>query len=340
MKISVDAGGYCTDISRKYGNYTYTENLMKALYRYDLNNKYYLYSFCPAPQDLELQNSWKYQYLRPRKLWMKLRVSLEELISRKDIFLALNQAVPAYTSAKIISVSHGLSYYFFPQYYRESFIRLSLQLAPMIKQSKYILVSSNKIKSEMKIVYPNYKNIVVLPFGIPFDMQEYSNPIRRKQPYFLYVGMNHPIKNLKFIIKAFKQFRKIKGNFKYELILIGPQFMYSQKKDNIRVIPSINRQELKEYYRNATACLTSSLYESFNFPVIEALSQSCIVIGTSSSIIPELRPFVNLADSIDAYVEEMNKACKKFESLITPGQLSNLFSWKKYINGLVKLYSS
>ena len=46
---------------------------------------------------------------------------------------------------------------------------------------------------------------------------------------------------------------------------------------------------------NATALLTASHYESFNFPVLEALSQGCPVIGLKSAIIPEFKPYVNLA---------------------------------------------
>lgn len=339
MKISVDAGGFCTDPNRRYGNFIFTDNLIRALYNYDDNNKYLLYSFCPAPQQLLLRNTWKYLFLRPRKLWMKFRVSLEELIDKKDIFLCLNQAVPVFSRARIISFSHGLSYYFFPQYYRESFIRLSLQLTPMIKQSSYIVVSSEKVKEEMKIVYPDYKNIVVIPFGIPFDMLEIPNKKENSNPYFLYVGMNHPIKNLKFVIKAFKKFKSISGNSHYRLVLIGPQYMYSHKEDHIKVIPSVNREELKQWYRNATAYLTASLYESFNIPVLEALSQECPVIGLKTAIIPELTKYVNVVNSLNAFIECMSTVSINSNARISANLLKKSFSWKDYIKKLTKLYS-
>lgn len=340
MKISVDAGGFCTDPMRKYGNFTFTDNIIKALFKYDVKNNYYLYSFCPAPQDLLLQGSWKYLFLRPRKLWMKLRVSLEELIHPKDIFLGLNQAVPVYSRAQVISFSHGLSYYFFPQYYRESFIRLSLQLTPMIKKSSYIVVSSEKVKDEMRIVYPDYKNVVVIPFGIPFDMLDDSDQIKQRKQYFLYVGMNHPIKNLKFIIKAFKKYRSIKGNSHFELILIGPQYMYSQKSEHITVIPSVNRVELNQWYRKATAYLTASLYESFNIPVLEALSQGCPVIGLNTAIIPELSKYVNVVNSPDEFVEKILFVSSNSSNMVSIEKLKNFFSWEKYIKELTKLYTT
>ncbi len=42
MIISVDAGGFCTDPMHKYGNFTFTDNIIKALFKYDVKNNYYL----------------------------------------------------------------------------------------------------------------------------------------------------------------------------------------------------------------------------------------------------------------------------------------------------------
>lgn len=336
MDISIDAGGFCTDSKRKYGNYTFTDNLIQALLNIDDKNKYSLYSFCPAPLHLRLKDNWRYKLLLPRKLWLKFRVSLEEILHKHDVFLALNQAVPLYSRAKIISFSHGLSYYYFPQYYRESFIRLSLQLTPMIQKSKYIVVSSQKVKDEMRMVYPDYKKVVVLPFGIPFDMQNRVEE-KTKKSYFLYVGMNHPIKNLSFIIKAFKKFNKNFGNNKYKLVFAGTLDMYSSKSDNIEVIPTVSRGELKKLYAQATGYLTASLYESFNLPVLEALSQNCPVVGMESAIIPELASYVNIVSNLNDFVNKMEQLIEK-KTVINITQLNKEFSWKEYVKKLVKLY--
>ncbi|MDO8610671.1 MAG: glycosyltransferase [bacterium] len=339
MKISIDAGGFCADQGWKYGNYTFTENLVKALLQYDQNNLYYLYSFCKIPVYLKLGNKWKYLLLQPRKLWMKFRVSLEEMLWPKNVFLGINQAVPMYTKSKIISFSHGLSYYYFPQYYRESFIRLSMQLTPMIQQSKYIVASSQKVKKEMKEAYPDYQNVKVIPFGIPFDMLDLGIKIsKQNNPYFMYVGMNHPIKNIKFIISAFKQFRKMRQFKKYSLILIGLQNTHGSIKDHIKIIPTISRQELKNLYRNSTAYLSASLYESFNFPVLEALSQKCEVIALESAIIPEFYSYVTPVKDLEEFVSRMKDIGSGKRTKILTEKLKNQFSWKKYVKKLTKLY--
>jgi len=83
--------------------------------------------------------------------------------------------------------------------------------------------------------------------------------------------------------------------------------------------------------------LTASYYESFNFPVLEALSQGCPVIGLESAIIPELAPYVNLAKSEDEFIKLMKTVPVK-PNLKLIKYLKSEFNWKKYVKKLVKLY--
>ena len=113
MKISVDGGGLGGKLGERYGNYVFSENLIKALSLFDRKNRYFIYT---------LAN------LKPRLAWSKIRVSIEELRAKKDVFLALNQALPLYVSGKIISFCHGLSYYFYSRFYsKRDNIRLRKQ---------------------------------------------------------------------------------------------------------------------------------------------------------------------------------------------------------------------
>lgn len=338
MKISIDGGGLCAPVSSKFGNYTFTKNIIQALLKYDVKNNYSIYSFCKIPFDITLTSLWKYKILLPTKLWMKLRVSIEESIDWKDVFLGLNQAIPLYSHAKIISFSHGLSYYYFPHLYRESYARLTTQLIPMVKNSAYIVVSSEKVKVEMKEAYPWYKHVVSIPYGVPFDMIEARKVLFKRDKFFLFVGMNHPIKNIPFIIKTFKKFRSIRKYNKYRLILVGPREMKSSAKNGIQVIPETSRDELKQLYQRATAYLTASLYESFNLPVLEALSQNCPVIGLKSAIIPEFNPYVLSVESHDEFINKMIGIADNYKVKISSSKIANLFSWKTYVNKLSKLY--
>lgn len=312
MKISVDGGALNQKNNQRFGTAVFSENLVKALCLYDKKNQYFVYTF---------------ENLKPKLFWLKGRVSLEEFKKKKDVFLALNQALPLYVSDKIISFCHGLSYYFHPQYYStKNVIRLNKQLKEMIKRSDKIIVSSKKIKDELTSINQLInKKIVVLPFGVPFDIvnkniKYQTSNIKKKRKYFLFVGNNQPIKNIQFIKKAFEEFKKSHKNYKLRLIT-----------------KNISRKNLKKLYQKATALLTASHYESFNFPVLEALSQGCPVVGLKSAIIPELKAYVNLANNLDEFVENMKKITKK-PGVQSINQLYKKFSWKNYVINLVKLY--
>ncbi len=269
MKISVDAGALCAKKNQRFGNYIVTENLIKALKLYDQENKYFFYSFCNKPQTINLQ---------PKLFWSVFRISIEEIIKKKDYYLALNQALPLFTPSKIISFSHGLSFYFYPELYPDSAEKMKNQHKTMIERSHKIVVPSIKVKNELFAVFKKIKcEIIVIPYGIPFDMlSKIKDPLQGKQrsrskdKFFLTVGMDHPIKN-----------KKVLPRYKHKFIVAN----------------NVSRIKLKLLYQKANALVTTSLYESFNLPVLEALSLGCPVIGLKSAIIPELAPYVNLCQN-------------------------------------------
>jgi glycosyltransferase involved in cell wall biosynthesis len=329
MKISVDGGALNQKNNQRFGTAIFSENLVKALQAYDNKNQYFIYTF---------------ENLKPKLFWLKGQISIEELKQKKDYFLALNQAIPIFTSGKIISFCHGLSYYFYQQYYSTSDVsRLKEQLKEMIKRSDKIVVSSEKVKKELTLINQSIETkIVILPFGIPFDMinenikYQMSN-VKKKRKYFIFVGNNQSIKNIKFILQSFNRLKQdIKYKF-YRLFLIGDWKKYENKKQGIISYGNISRKKLKIFYQNAFALLTASHYESFNFPVLEALSQGCPVIGLKSAIIPELKPYVNLTNNIEEFVESMKKIIKKPDVQLI-NRLYKKFNWENYVDNLVKLY--
>lgn len=335
MRISLDGGAICSKEELHFGNYSFTKNLIEAFQRYDQVNNFYVYSFCPKPAWLKTNEIIKYKILHPRPFWLSTRVGIEEIREKKDIFLALNQAIPIKTSKKVISFSHGLSFYYFPQYYPDSYHALKDQLEPMVKRSRYVIVASRKVKIELKKIFPDYKNFITINYGIPFDMLK--DQIRKRKKFFLFVGMNHKIKNIEFIIKAFGEFKKSAKFNDYKLYLVGNLKQFEDKQNGIFAFPELNREKLRTLYSEATACLTASFYESFNFPVLEASAQNCPVIGLSSAIIPEFTDLATCVNDSDEFVARMIESCET-QKKINKKDLLTRFSWKKYVNKLEELY--
>jgi glycosyltransferase involved in cell wall biosynthesis len=303
MKISVDLGASFG--KGFFGTKIFSLNLKKALLKYDKNNQYFFY---------DEKTVW------PKIFWMKLGVSLKEWQLKPDVFLALNQALPFYFHKKAIAFSHGFSFYFFPKCYPKNvFDRLNNQLKEMIKKADKIVISSKKVKDEFLLLFPKIEDkIYVLPFGIPFDCLK-EKPRKTKEKFFLTISSSQPIKNFSFIKKTFFAFKK--KNPDYKLINV----------ENIR------RKKLISLYQKATSFLTASYYESFNLPVLEALSLGCPVVGLESAIIPELRDYVNLAKDEDDFLRLMKEIPKKPTTFLIK-KLKEEFSWKKYVKKLVELY--
>lgn len=329
----MDGGALCAREDNQFGNYTFTNNVIRAIALYGKKHEYYLYTFCPKDENIKLGRNMHFKRLRPRLFWSKLRVGLEEILHRKDLYLALNQSVPLTTFSNIISFSHGLSFKFYQGLYK-NYDTLNEQLEEMLKNSDRIVVSSKRVKNEMVEINPKIeKKIFVIPFGIPYDMPLLAKKTR-KEKYFLHVGMDHPIKNVQFIIDAFKKLRKSKKYKDFKLYLAG----YTKKVNdpNIKALPFVERDALRKMYQKATALLTSSYYESFNLPVLEALSQKTQVIGLREAIIPEFRSYVRIADDAEEFIQLMKKAvAKPFQ---VKSGLEKIFSWKKYIKELEKVY--
>lgn len=336
MNISADGGGICPASDKKFGNFTFSENLFHALQQYDTSNNYTIYTFPNC--DLSQKNSQNitYQSLSPQKGWLKLRVSAAELLNAKDIFLATNQALPWKTIGKIITFSHGLSFLKFPKLYAKDLQRLHSQYKEYIKRSNFIIVSSERVKEEMIEFSPEIAHkIISIPFGIPFKFEEYQEQSREK--FFIFSGMHHPIKNIQFIIDAFNIFKQDSQFKDYKLYLIGIDKTFAT--ESICVIPHASHDELRSYFQKATAYLTASYYESFNFPALEALSQECAVIGTVSAIIPEMQEYVHIANNQEEFITKMKIIALEGSKLIDRKKLFQEFSWEHYVKQLVQLYN-
>ena len=332
MQIALDAGGLCA--SQGYGNYIFSINILRALAKLDQTNTYTAYTFCnQAP----FQNKiFIYKKFFPKFGFMKVRVSFEELFHRKDILLALNQAIPLISKSKIIAFSHGVSFIHYPDLYKSDFTRLKNQLDDYLKKSHIIVTSSTKVKDDLYQYYPTLKNRVftLLP-GIPYDFE--SHQARKRKKYLLFVGMNHPIKNVDSIVKLFFEIKK-QARFKdYLLYLVGEFEEFSSK--DVRIFPKISRQKLKRLYQEASVYISMSHYESFNFPILEALSQNCPVVTRDTAVIPEMKPYVNDCKSEKDCFKVLYNVCSKNYKNQNIHELKSLFSWEKYVSRLRTLYN-
>lgn len=326
MIIGIDGGALCSD--SRYGTYRYSSELISAL-AHDTDNTYHLYSLCPLPQT----DGMVTKQLHPSAGWMKTAVSAEILRSRPDVFLALNQALPLVLPAVTIAVSHGLSFYQYPELYQWEYQRLAAQLKDYVARANRIVVSSTRIVEELSVYAPgSEKKTVVIPFGVPRHFLKLP-PLPRKR-FLLYVGSDQPIKRVDLVVKAFHLFRKKPEYRDITLVLagVGP----NRSEEGVIVLPQVHHEQLAVLYRQAYAYITASRYESFNFPVLEALSVGCPVVGLESALIPELQPYVTVVTNPDDLPDALTGLKPIAET--TRKAVRSQFSWQQYAKQLSALY--
>ena len=345
-KISLDGGALGGKKNQQYGNFVVTQQILTALGKYDHHNQYYVYSFVPKP--FKLNKNLTYQCLQPRLGWMKIRVSLAEWCKPKNYFIALNQALPGSTPAKIIALSHGLAPLYYPELYPDSAGKLFKQTETILNKAKYIIVSSKAVKNSFNDIFKlkeeKLKKIKVIPFGIPEQYLK-TKPKSQRKKQLIHVSMSHPIKNIPFILKVFTQLTNLVDFKDYKLIMIGITSEDLKRteipaiaKKRIVCHPYLQHKNLVKYYQESACLLTASLYESFNFPVLEALSQKTPVLGTETAVIPELRPFVQIVpNSLPTYLRALQKILRQPPN-IPLKQIKKQFSWQHFCQQLIKLY--
>jgi glycosyltransferase involved in cell wall biosynthesis len=332
--IAVDAGALCTGSGTKFGTAIFTENLIRATGLYDKKHQYNLYGFKPLLDDIVLSTNQRYHNLQPTPGWMRLRVSLQELLHPSDVFLALNQAFPL-TKARVLGWSHGLSFLKYPEYYPDSAEKMKRQLDTLVNRAKVVFVTSSRVKQELLHYYPHAR-VEVMMIGLPFDMMHRVRRERKK--FFLFVGMNHPIKNTQLLIDAFKIFQKKTGDKNYRFVMIGDHWEAPRQSHQIHSF-ECTRTSLLEDYQTCAALLSGSHYESFNLPILEALSQNAKVIAMKNAVIPELTRYVRVTNTLNDLVDAMVDASQNLNNEEQTAQaVIKQFHWKNIIHQLITHY--
>lgn len=118
--------------------------------------------------------------------------------------------------------------------------------------------------------------------------------------YILSVGTVQPRKNYQKLISAFAGLLKgnALGKERLSLIIIGKMgwlyediLAFPQKlgiADQVRFLDFVPDTDLKFFYRHAVCYVQPSLYEGFGLPVAEAMRESCPVVVSRTSSLPEV----------------------------------------------------
>lgn len=227
----------------------------------------------------------------------------------------------------------------------------------------FIISISKHTRNRFLKTFPHFpeERIKVIYPGNRFDFKDRSgnntDPVSglTSNQFWLTVGTLEPRKNIRRLLKAFKQ-ASGQINTNYPLVLAGGQgWLEDDLKDFINglgltdtviILGYVPDDKLLWLYKNCYAFIYPSLYEGFGLPVLEAMSMGAAVITSDITSIPEVtgssaclidpKSKENISRAIqkleedDDYREQLKKASLK-QSLI--------FSWENCAKEVLDVYN-
>lgn len=327
------------------GTGSYTDNLVKALKKYDYQNKYKLFTRGEElPKDINLVH---YPYFEP-------------------FFLTLPLRKPAPT---VVTV-HDLTPLVFPDHFPHGLkgeIKWQIQKLAL-KGVKAVIVDSECSKKDVaRFTGISEEKIFVVYLAAGEEFKKIQNPKSQIQSliekyqlpekFVLYVGDATWNKNVPGLIKAIQKIN-------LPLVLVGKQLVTSDfdcsnpwNKDLVEVekltqgdkrvfkLGFVSQKDLVGIYNLATVCALPSFYEGFGLPVLEAMSCGCPVVATKCGSLPEV--VGESAFYVDPYdIDDMANGISEiylntavWEKFHKLGLLqAKKFSWKKTVEKTVSVY--
>lgn len=262
MKIGIDIRSLIQPHYSGISEYTY--NLLKALFRIDKINEYFLFSNSYKDLDLPLWNFENVSYCNcryPNKLinfsfkFLKYP-KLDSLIERKkncgklDIFFLPNLNFVSFsTNIKKVLTVHDLSFEKYPKFFsfKKRIWHKAINPKKLTKTADKIIAVSNNTKkdlmdfynlkeSKIEVIYPGINEIFSGANLAKQDLDRVRKKYDLPENFFLFLGTVEPRKNILGLINAYKIFQKRywqKAN-NFKLVIAGaPGWLY---KDVFRAV--------------------------------------------------------------------------------------------------------
>ncbi|KKR48954.1 MAG: glycosyl transferase, group 1 [Candidatus Magasanikbacteria bacterium GW2011_GWC2_40_17] len=358
MNIGIDARFY----SEAGGLGRYVKELIKELEKQDSGNFYHIFLNQEGFKEYNPINPYFKKILADVK-WYTLaeQIKMKKIIAAQPIDLMHfpHWNIPFFYRRPFVITIHDLILLKFPsrrastlgplKYWIKN-LAYRLILKHAIRSSKKIFAPSNFVKEDIlnnfkvpaKKIIITHEGLTVLPPPNPDTAAAILQKFSLQKPYFLYVGVSYPHKNLEKLILGFKKFQEQEK--KSQLVLVGKKnyfyeklekFSEQNKVPNVIFTDFVTNDELATLYQNAKAYVFPSLCEGFGLPPLEAMSFNLPIASSNTSCLPEIlgnaalyfNP-VSSADITEA-LKRLTTDEKLRQKLISAGQERiKFFSWQ------------
>lgn len=182
---------------------------------------------------------------------------------------------------------------------RDRFL-LSLDYRGINKAIRIIVPSFHTKEDLIQYLGISSEKIAVIPHGVDpiFCPRDGDRPLQ--EPYLLYVGSEHPRKNLPFLFRVFKEVKRsfpalklikigraggVESDFRAQTIRAIREL---KLEDEVIIHDFMPQDQLARFFAHAEAFVFPSLYEGFGWPPLEAMACGTPVIASRATSIPEV----------------------------------------------------
>lgn len=221
--------------------------------------------------------------------------------------------------------------------------------------SDWIIVDSVTMISTVTRYHPHLtKRISVAHPGwseeVTSSENEVSPPHEREQTQILYVGSQHPRKNLVSLVGAFARLREIDKTV--ELVLAGATRSGSHHDDftaceGVSVLGELPYSEIIRLYKTATILACPSRFEGFGLPVLEAMGYGCPVVASDTPVFREVAEdaaaFVPPLDVLQwaEVLKRLLNSPQERDAMAQRGrQRATDMSWRHTLDGTIRAYTA
>ena len=311
MIIGIDASR--ANVAQKTGVEQYTWHVIQELKRIiPAEYRVRLYTREPLQEALgDLPASWESAVLTwpPKRFWTQLRLSWEVFRRPPDLLFVPAHVLPPILPTRSIVTMHDVAFMVLPEAYSPHgnlYLRADARLA--VRRASRILTVSEFSKSEITRWFgADPSRISVTPLG--FDTANFRRVPQDETagattkygvngPYFIFVGRLERKKNLGGLLRAFREYKKLRPNDAHQLVLVGKrgrgyahemrEFVGSALMNFIHELGYVAEQDIAGLYSGATALVFPSSYEGFGLPVLESWACGTPVITANTTSLPEV----------------------------------------------------
>lgn len=230
------------------------------------------------------------------RMWTHLRFRRELHRDPPDVVFVPSHVLPLGLRIPAVAVIHDVGHRRERASYRPAtWWYLELMTRSMARRARRLIAVSRNTADDLVRYYrvPS-ERIAVIHSGIdprmrpasPTSLTEVLQRYRLAQPYYLYLGRNHPRKNLAMLERAFADARR--RGLNASLVFAGPGHSERPPLDGVRALPYVPAADVPALYSGALALVLPSRFEGFGFPALEAMRCGTAVIASTAGALPEI----------------------------------------------------